>query len=138
MGTRGRQSFLRKRQAVLESGSHWIEIDLLRGGKPIIDLDGRAQTSLRPWDYLINVVRQGQIEHEVYRLTVRNRLPRIRIPLRSESPDAVLDLHLVFEQVYDSGPYPVRFDYSSPPVPPLSPDDEAWADQMLRGAGLRT
>ncbi len=134
---KGREMYIQKRRELLDAGVNIVEIDLLRGGRPIIDLDGRAQSSLRPWDYLINVVRQGQIEHEVYRFTVRERLPRIRIPLRSESPDAVLDLHLVFEQVYDSGPYPVRFDYSSPPVPPLSTDDEAWADQMLRGAGLR-
>jgi hypothetical protein len=53
-------------------------------------------------------------------------------------PDAVLDLRQVFEQVYDSGPYPARFDYNRPPVPALSQDDEAWADQLLQAAGVRT
>ena len=32
-GTRGREAFLRKRQAVLASRTHWIEIDLLRAGE---------------------------------------------------------------------------------------------------------
>lgn len=135
---KARELYTQKRRELLDAGINIVEIDLLRSGTPIIDLDRRAQTSLKPWDYLINVVRQGQLEHEVYRLTVRDRLPRIRIPLRSESPDAVLDLQHVIDQVYDSGPYPVRFDYNTSPVPSLSPHDEAWADQLLRSAGIRT
>ena len=129
---------MQKRRELFDAGVNIVEIDLLRGGSPIVDLDQRSRTGLKPWDYLVNVVRQGQIEHEVYRFTVRDRLPRVRIPLRDESPDAVLDLQQVFDQVYDSGPYPIRFDYKSPPVPPLLPDDDAWTDEMLRSAALRT
>jgi hypothetical protein len=122
----------------LDGNVNVVEIDLLRGESSIIDLDERTQDNLKPWDYLTNVVRQGQLEHEVYRVTVRDRLPRLRIPLRTESRDAVLDLQHIFDQVYDSGPYPDRVDYSSPPVLPLSAQDDAWADLLLRSAGLRT
>jgi hypothetical protein len=135
---KGRKLYIQKRGELLDGDVNVVEIDLLRGGPSIIDLEERMQDSLKPWDYLVNVVRQGQLEHEVYRVTVRNRLPRLRIPLRPESPDAVLDLQHAFDQVYDSGPYPDRVDYSSPPVPPLSAQDDAWADQLLRNAGLRT
>jgi len=39
--------------------------------------------------------------------------------------------------VYDRGRYRLRIDYSGPPEPPLAPDDEAWADRLLREHGLR-
>jgi uncharacterized protein DUF4058 len=135
---RGRELYVQKRDELLHGNVNIVEIDLLRGGPSIIDLDERTLDGLKPWDYLANVVRQGQLEHEVYRVTLRDRLPRVRIPLRPESSDAVLDLQHAFDQVYDSGPYPDRLDYSSPPVPPLSTKDDAWADQLLRFAGLRT
>lgn len=134
----GRELYIRKRRELLSAEVNVVEIDLLRAGNPIVDLDRRARKEVGPCDYLVSVVRHGQIEHEVYAIQLRERLPRIRVPLRDESPDVVLDLQLVFEQVYASGPYRVRIEYDSPPIPPLSSSDQEWADAILHAAGLRT
>jgi hypothetical protein len=49
-----------------------------------------------------------------------------------------LDVQAVFEQTYDSGPYPDRIDHNAAPSPPLPPALNEWADQLLRDAKLRT
>ena len=57
--------------------------------------------------------------------------------LREPDPDVVLDLPSIFAHSYDNGAYAVRVDYDQPPSEPFRPDDEAWADALLRDAGLR-
>ena len=47
-----------------------------------------------------------------------------------------LDLQALITQVYRHGRYD-DIDYTIPPVPPLDTDDGAWADALLRAAGLR-
>lgn len=134
---RGRDQYQQKREELRAAGVNVVEIDLLRQGTPIVDLSDSALNGLQPWDYIINVTRCGQEDSEVYRIHLTSRLPRIKIPLRTGTPDVVLDIQAVFEQTYDSGPYPDRIDYNVPPVPPLSPPTDGWADELLRRAGLR-
>jgi hypothetical protein len=43
----------------------------------------------------------------------------------------------VATQGYDRGRYAHRLDYRREPVPPLSPEDAAWADARLRQQGRR-
>ena len=94
--------------------------------------------TLPRFDYLACVSRAGDRRHvEVYAATLRERLPRIAIPLREPDPDVVLDLPSIFTQCYDNGAYAVRVDYEQPPPEPFRPEDEAWADALLRTAGLR-
>src|SRR4051812_40843095 len=52
-GSRGRASFEQKRREVMSSPSHWVEIDLLRGGVPL-----RAREAIPPCEYLVHVSRQ--------------------------------------------------------------------------------
>ncbi|MDY6786178.1 MAG: DUF4058 family protein [Cyanobacteriota bacterium] len=47
----GREAYLRKRQRILTSAVHWVEIDLLRGGKPL-PIEGATQ--LKDYQILIN------------------------------------------------------------------------------------
>lgn len=61
----------------------------------------------------------------------------IPIPLREQDADVGLDLQRVFHAAYNSGRFDVVLDYSAPPAVPLMPADEIWADQLLRGKGLR-
>jgi len=48
-----------------------------------------------------------------------------------------LDVQAVLQDAYRTGPYFRTVDYTEPPQPPLSAEDEAWADGLLRAAGLR-
>jgi hypothetical protein len=60
------------------------------------------------------------------------------VPLKANADDAVLDLQEVFDQAHAYARHSERRDYSSPPFPPLSPEDNGWADQILKACGFRT
>jgi hypothetical protein len=46
----------------------------------------------------------------------------------------VLDLQAVLARTYEAGGYMERLDYTAPCVPPLSPEDQHWADDRIREA----
>ena len=73
---------------------------------------------------------------EVYALPLRERLPKIRIPLREGESDVPLDLQALVEQAYENGRYDDT-DYASEPIPALDPADAAWSDELLKRAGKR-
>jgi hypothetical protein len=132
-GSRGRASFMQKRQEILASDAHWVEIDLLRAGDPSV-----TRPPLVPCDYRIMVSRADDRFHGHYRpVSVRHALPVIGIPLRKPDADVPLDLNAVLAAAYDRGAYDVSVDYRKEPIPPLDPDDAVWADELLRERGLR-
>jgi hypothetical protein len=53
-------------------------------------------------------------------------------------PDVVLDMQAVFDRNYEEGAYAEQIDYTQEPVPPLTGEDAAWADALLRERGLRS
>lgn len=60
-------------------------------------------------------------------MTLRQRLPRVRVPLAHGDPDVVLDLQAVFGRCYDEGAYARRLDYRGEPSTPLSKEyDPLW------------
>jgi hypothetical protein len=61
-------------------------------------------------------------------------LPRIRVPLAEGDPEVVLDVQAVVAQTYEAGSYRERLRYDRPCVPPLSAEDQAWADELIRAA----
>ncbi|MGH8059710.1 MAG: DUF4058 family protein, partial [Candidatus Entotheonellia bacterium] len=75
--------------------------------------------------------------YEVWAVSLRQRLPRIRVPLADDDPDVVLDLPAVFDRCYDAAAYARRLDYRREPPTPLEADDAAWAEALLRERGLR-
>ena len=126
----GRKSFLHKRREVLASEANWVEIDLLRAGE-------RTPQS-NASDYRAIVARSSRFGRgDCYSIDLREPLPSIAIPLKAKDADASLDLGAVLQTAYDAAGYEARVDYSKPPVPPLSPADEKWANQLLRKKGLR-
>jgi hypothetical protein len=129
----GRESFLRKRAEVFSSDAHWVEIDLLRKGKRV-----PSSPVFVPSDYRLLVSRSDHRPKVKYWPgSVRQRLPAIGIPLRGRDPDVSLDLGSVLSAAYDTAYYDQSVDYSTSPVPPLSPSDAKWANALLREKGLR-
>ena len=87
--------------------------------------------------YCVMVCRSYQRpEVELWPMELREPLPKIPIPLRQTESDVVLDLQAVFDQAYVNGRYDDT-DYTLAPKPPLSADDAAWADALLREKGRR-
>jgi hypothetical protein len=131
VGSVARTDYMRKRQQVLDSTTHRIEVDLLRSGARV------AKWNL-DCDYLVHVSRTEQRPKGLlWPIRLREQLPVIRIPLRRTDEGTVLDLQAVLNAAYGNGALDRSVDYRRDPVPLLGPADAAWADKLLRKAGLR-
>ena len=80
----GRQSYINTREEYWAGGANVVEIDLLREGEPTCRVAPAKLEDLRPWHYLVTVTRRWPSRHEVYAIPLRNRLPRLTIPLKRE------------------------------------------------------
>ncbi len=141
-----RDAYLRKQAEVLASDASLIEIDLLRAGKRTLsemDLEALAGQIKPPVNYLVLVNRawrrkQRVAPYEIFPCTLREWLPCFPVPLTEGMGELPLDLQYIFNRVYDAGAYRRgAIDYSLPPVPPLSDEDAAWADRLLRDLASR-
>jgi hypothetical protein len=135
----GREEYLRKQSDLLPSDIHLLEIDLLRGGlytiaAPEEDLRGEHGR----WDYVVSLHRAGRPdEYEVWPRLMRERLPRVLVPLTGGYEDVPLDLQAVLDRAYDEGMFARRVAYTADPETPFSAEDTVWADTLLRQKGLR-
>ena len=129
----GRKAYERKRKQVLTTTTHLVEIDLLRGGKPMLFLG-----EVPPSDYRI-VVSRGDRRPlaQLYGFSVRQVIPSFPLPLQSEDTEPLVDLQALLSGVYERARYNLAIDYSQEPVPPLKKEDAVWADALLREKGLR-
>jgi hypothetical protein len=134
----GHRLYRSKQQELLDTPIHLVEIDLLSSGLHTVALSEEGRAGLPPHRYLI-CVRRGpeRRRFEVYPIPLSRRLPRMRIPLKEPDPDVVLDVQAVLDRCYDNGGYADLIDYRRPPSAPLSPEEAAWVDGLLRGKGLR-
>ncbi len=134
----GHRLYRRKQQELLDTPIHLVEIDLLSTGLHTVVLAEESRADLPPHRYLICVRRGPERHHfEAYPIPLSKRLPRMRIPLKEPDPDVVLDVQAVLDRCYDNGGYADLIDYHRPPSAPLSPEEAAWVDGLLRGKGLR-
>lgn len=126
-----RDQFLAKRQQVLVSSAHYVEIDLLRGG-PRLPID-----ELPECDYYAAVSRTEERPRiGLWSVRLRDSLPTIPVPLRAPDSDAKLDLQQLLHRVYDDAGYEHHI-YGGQPQPPLSPEDAEWARQFLPASKTR-
>ncbi len=129
----GRQSYVEKQQEILDRPCHLVEIDLLREGDPVFPIPAWRLQEIPPYDYLICVHRwPRRSRFELYPRQLRQRLPRMAIPLSAPDPDVMLDMQAAVEQVYQDGRYQWRLKYVEPCRPSLSTEDQTWADEILR------
>lgn len=125
----GRQEYLAKRERVLRSTAHLVEIDLLRGGERV-----PMRRPLPPASYYVIVSRaERRPQCEVYPIQLRDRLPAVTLPLLGDETVRV-DLQPILDTLYDRAGYDASLDHDRPPVPPLDPEELAWARGVLKGA----
>ena len=121
-----RAEYLAKRQAILLSTTHFVEIDFRRGGQrpdlPVIP----------PCDYFVLASRYEERDRfcRYWPVWLRDRLPKILVPLRQPDPDVMIDLQEILDRTYDEAGY-ARYIYEQSPEPPLSDADTQWARQIL-------
>jgi hypothetical protein len=65
------------------------------------------------------------------------RLPLVKVSLRTDDADAPLDLQALVEQCYRNGGYDGTLNYAANPDPPFFGADKAWAEEWLQQKGLR-
>lgn len=132
---RAREAYKAKQRDFRAGGVNLVEIDLVREGGWVFSADERVLPPRKRSPYMVCVFRAIRSwERAFYLLPLSERLPRIAIPLRRQDQDVVLDLQQVVDETYERGRYD-RMDYCQPLDPPLSPDDAAWAKEVLRQAG---
>lgn len=124
----GRREYLQKRNEVLDSAAHLVEIDLLRQGRRMPFLGELPDTP-----YLAMVSRaHARPECEVWPIQLQDPLPVLPVPLLSPDPDVPLDLGTALRATYQDARYDLRVDYSQPPPPPALSDEEiAWLEAQL-------
>jgi hypothetical protein len=127
-GSRGRELYVQKMREVLNSPSHWVEIDLLRDGERVA-VGGEVPEH----DYQVFVSRAhpGRRRAWIWPIRLHQRLPVIPVPLREPDPDANLDLQELLTTVYDRAGYDLDVDYTRDPNPPLAAEQAAWARGVL-------
>ncbi|NET90071.1 MAG: DUF4058 family protein [Kamptonema sp. SIO1D9] len=130
----GRNQYERKRQKILGSSTHLIEIDLLRGGKEM-PMDSKGIKT----DYRILVSRsQTRPSADLYAFNLQSEIPIFPLPLAGEDPEPKINLQELLHQAYDRGSYDLVVDYTKEPAPALLEADAAWAAQLLAQQGLST
>ncbi|MBI4771114.1 MAG: DUF4058 family protein [Chloroflexi bacterium] len=125
-----REQYELKRWKITHSSAHLVEIDLLRGWEPMEFLwPGNGGSS----QYRILVSRSDQRPRaKLYPFSVRDPFPRFHLPLRPDDVEPVIDLKPLLDGIYDRGGFDLVIKYSSPPIPPLSGEDAAWANELTK------
>ena len=127
----GRRQYARKRQQILGSATHFIEIDLLRVGEP---LPFRVQDDDAQSDYRIIISRAlARPQAAVYLFTIRDPIPDIPVPLQPGDAERVVALNRLVHDVYDRAGYDLTLDYQqAPPPPPIRAQDVQWMQELLQ------
>jgi len=119
----GAVDYAKKRQDVLKTATHLLEIDLLRRGLRI-GLAGE----LPPADYYVYLSRFTHRPYtDVWPVALRDPLPVVPVPLLPPDADVPLNLQRAVNACYDLVHYERLLDYAAaPPPPPLSEADAVW------------
>lgn len=131
-GTEGGRIYAEKRLSVLASQSHFVEIDLLRGGQRILLAEPGLPADHDYYAFVSRAERRPQIE--LYSWKFKDRLPCIPIPLKPEHGAVPLDLQRALTLAYDRARYQNTLDYRRPLVPPARPGDDDWLRPLLQSA----
>lgn len=129
----GRDAYLRKRQQVLTSLTHLVEIDLLRAGKPM-PIQGNAPSA----GYRILVSRgDSRPTAQLYPFSLHDPIPNFPLPLKAGDREPLVNLGEILNGVYERAGFDLRIDYTQPVQPALFQENEAWVDTRLKEDGLR-
>ena len=136
--SRGRAEYQRKQQRVLDSDAHLLEIDLLRDGEYTLAPPLEVVSEAGGFNYILSLSRSDDRDNfYIWRLQLAEELPRLLLPLR-DGEETILDLQSAFAQCYQVGRYRAELDYTRPSKPPLTPEQETWANALLVAQGSRS
>jgi hypothetical protein len=126
----GRKIYMKKRLKILESDTHLIEIDLLRGGKhmPIVNTSVSSH-------YRVLVSRSERRPlADLYAFNLPDPIPPFPLPLQPGDTEPIIDLQHLLHDVYDRAGLDLAIDYHNQSALSLSPEETTWINQCLEGA----
>jgi len=133
----GQPSYRRRQRTYIAGGINLVEIDLLRKGERVLSIPTEEIPDWTRTPYLVCVYRASEPgQREIYPVGLRDRLPAIRVPLRASDRDVALEIQPLVNEAFERGRY-WKLDYHRELEPPLSSEDEAWANELLCKCGLR-
>jgi Protein of unknown function (DUF4058) len=121
----GRDTYLQKRQRLMMSLTHLVEIDLLRAGE-ILPMVGGIKSDYR----IVVSCSDRRPQAQLYAFNLRQEIPQIPIPLTSGST-VTLNLQSLVHQVFDRARFALAIDPLQIPPPKLSAADLAWVMELL-------
>jgi Protein of unknown function (DUF4058) len=135
---KGYDAYITKRQEILTSQTHLVEIDLLHEDTPMA-----YQGNVPTYDYRILISRsQNRPRADLYGFNLRELIPLFSLPLQSaeQSTDnePAIDLHTLLDIVYARAGYAFAIDYDQAPYPKLSHELQAWCRETIENARNET
>ncbi len=125
-----RETYIEKRDTLLDSRVNFVEIDLLRAGPPMPHTEKGANSHYRL--FIRRSVRPR--EARLYPFYVRQPIPTFPLPLRADDAEPTVDLGELIKATYDRAGYDLVIRYDQPPTPPLTAEDSTWAASLLETA----
>ena len=86
--------------------------------------------------FLSRVNRRPRVE--VWPIPLEQPLPTVPVPLLPGDSDVLLDLQQTLQAIYDWYSSDRAADHSGEPPVRLASEQQVWADERLRAAGLRS
>jgi hypothetical protein len=130
----GARQYVEKREDLLATDVHLLEIDLLRAGSRL-PLSGLT-TNGDYYVYLNRATRRWRTS--VWAMALPVRLPIVPVPLLDPDPDVRLDLQAALDASFALVGYDRLIDYTAaPPEPALSDAGLRWVHNILLSAGRR-
>lgn len=136
---KGRKAYESKRQQVLGSFTHVVEIHLLRGGEPMPILGNQMKSDYR----ILGSRSESRPKAELYPFGLQEQIPAFLLPIRQGDTEPLVDLQILLHSVYDAygglrqrAGFDLAIDYTPKAVPPLGEVDAAWVYELLKEQGL--
>lgn len=131
---RGYREYQLRRQEILDTQTHLLEIDLLRRGtRPIASYE----LPVAPYFVFLNRDNRRYVT-SVWAIHLPERLPVVPVPLLAPDPDVRLDLQAALMACFDLVHYEQLLDYAVPPPPPeMDTAAATWLNSLLQQAGKR-
>ncbi|MFH7241731.1 MAG: DUF4058 family protein [Spirulina sp.] len=129
----GRRLYNMKRQAILGSASHLVELDLLRAYVPMaMHLMEAESPALSRYRILVSR-SEDRPRADLYEFTLQQSIPPFPLPLKAAGEHVIVDLHPLIKGIYDRSGYALRIDYQKPvPPPDLLPEEQDWVKELLQ------
>ena len=125
---RGRNRYIRNREAIISAGVNLVEIDLLRNWEPM-----PLETPPPASDYRILVCRGWERPDALlYPFSVRQSIPKFPLPLLPDDIEPEVDLGPIIDGMHHTARYGQIAGYDAPPPEPeLAPEMQAWVAEQL-------